>query len=57
MDKVFNEEFLSIAKNCADLHANALFFIYYSGHGVMHGGETVGQAVDGSPIFLERYVS
>lgn len=57
VDKVFNSEFLSAAKQASDFASHALFFIYYSGHGVNRDGETLGIAVDGSIIHLEQYVA
>ena len=34
-----------------------LFFIYYSGHGVLNGAQTVGLAVDDSRINLDDYIT
>ena len=57
IDKVFKEEFLSVAKNAKVFKQYVLFFIYYSGHGLISGGDTYGIAVDESLINLDSYVT
>ena len=53
IEKIFKREFISCAEQAKDYKAHALFFIYYSGHGVLNGGETFGIAVDDSRICLD----
>ena len=50
IDKVFYNEFLTCANNAKVYGRLALFFIYYSGHGVLKGADTEGLAFDGSRI-------
>ena len=50
IDAKFNEEFLKSAKLASEFKSYALYFIYYSGHGVMNGNKTVGIAFDDSRI-------
>ena len=54
---MFNEEFLPIANEASNLNIYELFFIYYSGHGVMNGTDTLGIAIDDSRINLDQYVA
>ena len=56
IDAKFNEEFLAPGKLAVDFKSYALFFIYYSGHGVMNGNKTVGIAFDDSRIELDLYI-
>ena len=56
INELFKNDFLSAAKNAKRYESTALFFIYYSGHGVMNGSQTEGISIDGSRIPLDQYV-
>jgi hypothetical protein len=50
------EKLMGLAKSARDLLSKAIFFVYYSGHGIYVNGETHGLSIDGKRINLDRRI-
>jgi len=48
------DKLINVAKCLSLLDSRALFFIYYSGHGTLQGGDTFGHTVYGEPFNLDK---